>query len=211
MPGRTNGDWIPWVMLAISGGMIIMLGMKHRALKNDFVEHRRAETRLQRGEYVPVFSGPSVTGQSVTVGEAASGNQVLILATSTCPFCRETLPYWRQMTARLSSSRGARATAVIALTTDSMHTAKVYSKTNQLPFPLVPFPSPRHASLYKGFVVPQTVVVDSVGRVVFARHGVIRTTQAIDSIIAAVNKAFTGPASEQRSVPGAQNARRSSR
>lgn len=84
----------------------------------------------------------------------------------------------------VSSAHGLR---VLALTTDSMPIAKAYAIENKLPFPLVPFPSLKLASLYRGLRVPQTIVIDADGRVLLARHGVINSTAAVDSIVAVLS------------------------
>ena len=42
--------------------------------------------------------------------------------------------------------------------------------------------------MYRAFVVPQTIVIDNDGRVLFARHGVINTRQALDSVADAALK-----------------------
>lgn len=69
------------------------------------------------------------------------------------------------------------------MTTDSLHVAAEYERVNGLPFSLLPFPDRRHAALYRGFAVPQTVVVAGDGRVLFARSGVIDTLAALDSVL----------------------------
>lgn len=179
---------VPWVLLSLSAAMLVALGVKYRTLREGFLEHRRADTRIQRGAYVPSFTGVSTAGDSLTVGVPSAGRrQLLILLTSTCPFCRETLPVWKGLAERLSGlSSAGQGVRVLGLTTDSMSVATKYAEANDLPFPLVPFPNRKLASLYRGFTVPQTIVIDAEGRVVFARHGVIGTAQAADSIVAAL-------------------------
>jgi len=139
---------------------------------------------------VPAFVGASVKGDSLTVGQRPPHErQVLFFLTSTCPYCRETLPHWKQLAERLSTSRRTSPRVqVVALTTDSMRTAAAYAESNQLSFPLVPFPTPKFISLYRAFSVPQTVAIDSDGRVLFSRSGVINTRLVLDSVIAAVLK-----------------------
>jgi len=93
------------------------------------------------------------------------------------------------MAERLSTSHpSSPRVQVVALTTDSMRAAAAYAESNQLPFPLVPFTTPKIISLYRAFSVPQTVVIDSNGRVLFSRNGVINTKQALDSVVAAAVK-----------------------
>ena len=68
--------------------------------------------------------------------------------------------------------------------------AAAYAEANRIRFPVVPLPDRRTVFLYRAFVVPQTVVVDEDGRVVYVRHGVIEARPAIDSVIAGDGKAF---------------------
>lgn len=200
--GFLSPKLVPWVLLSLSGMVLVALGLKYRTLRQDFLEHRRADTRLQPGTYVPSFTAVSATGDSLMAGYASAGErQLLILLTSTCPFCRETLPEWKGLVGRLAdSSLADHDLRVLGLTTDSLSDAAAYAKANDLPFPLVPFPNRKLASLYRGFTVPQIIVSDAEGRVVFARHGVIRTTQAVDSILAAL--VVSAPPRNTASGPG---------
>lgn len=200
---------IPWLLLAAASVLLVVLGMQHRSLRGAFLEHRRADRRLQVASYVPTFAGISVAGDSVTVGAAPDeGRQVLFFLTSTCPFCRQTLPSWTQLAGRLAALPATEPRVqVVALTTDSMTVAVPYAQSNKLPFALVPFPSRKHVSLYRAFSVPQTVVIDSEGRVLFARNGVIDTPAAVDSVMAAALKpAFGGADSTAARVSGSSAA-----
>lgn len=185
---RRVGKQLPWILLALASVVLVALGVRYRALRESFLDHRRADMRVQDGAYVPAFTASSVTGETVTVGESQmQTRQVLIFLTTACPFCRETLPSWKRMANRLSSSPVlGQSVQLVALTTDSEKMAKEYAMANELPFPLVPFPNRRIAWLYRGLVVPQTIVIDHDGMVLFARHGVVNTAEAVDSIIAAV-------------------------
>lgn len=184
---RTNlVQRLPWVLLAMASALLVALAGRHRALRETFVEHRRSDMRIQEGEYVPAFTGLSVSGDTVTVGDLPTPTrQIVVFLTSTCPFCHETMPKWKEIATRLAALPPPQhRVEMVALTTDSAYTAKTYAESNQLPFPLVPFQSRRIASLYRARVVPQTIVIDNTGRVLFARHGVIKTVQAVDSVIA---------------------------
>jgi len=193
---------VPWALLALLAVIVVVLGAKFRGLREDFQDHRRADSRLQRAAYVPAFTAVSSAGDSVLIGEGqADSRQVLILLTSTCPFCRETLPSWKQIAKRISEAPSSRQVVqVVALTTDSAAIARRYAEASDLPFPLVSLPTRRLASLYRAFVVPQTIVLDSDGRVLFARHGVINTKQAVDSIIAGLAARNPAPTPDHSSV-----------
>lgn len=59
---------VPWLLLALASVVLVLLGVRHRSLRDAFVEHRRADLRLQVASYVPAFTGVSVAGDSMTVG-----------------------------------------------------------------------------------------------------------------------------------------------
>lgn len=195
-----------WVLLAGSAAMLVLLGVRHRTLRESFHEHRRTDMRVQRGQYVPSFKGiTAAADESLTVGQGPVGSrQVLIFLTSTCPYCRQTLPFWKRMAGQLADSITAGSPVrILALTTDSLTVAKEYARINQLPFPLVPLEGMRLVSMYRAFVVPQTIVIDHEGRVLLARHGVIETQQALDSVIKAAVNAKPESASGQAAADAA--------
>lgn len=189
---KQHSDWaasVSWVLLVLTCAVIFILGLKHRQLRNDFLDHRRADGRLQAGMYVPSFGARSVTSDSLVVGtHDPHGRQVVIFLTASCPFCQRSLPSWKGLASRLEHvSNGRPATRLIALTTDSAQVAASYARAHGLSFPLVSFPSRKLTSLYRGYTVPQTVVLDSDGRVLLARHEVIESQAAVDSVFAVVN------------------------
>lgn len=177
---------LPWFLVVLLSSILFFLGIQHSKLRNDFLEHRRADGRLARGTVLPVLFGNAVDGSSQTVSADSLGRrQVLFLLTATCPYCQQTLPYWKELAKKIQSSPDLRAT-VIAVTTDSPSIAQKYARQNSLPFPLVPFPDRRTAAVYKGFIIPQTVIVDSAGRILFARVGALVTKEAADSLLSAL-------------------------
>lgn len=183
MPRLSWPKLAPWLLLSLASITLLAVTVKHRALRESHLEHRRADMRVQRGDYLSVFRGRTVSGDSLSIGET---RQVLFYLTSTCPFCRATLPSWQDIAARLDATQASRRRVqVVAVTTDSFHVATRYSLTNGLAFPLLPLPTWKFKSLYRAFSVPQTLVSDADGRIVFVRHGVINTVGAIDSVVAA--------------------------
>ncbi|MGH7602570.1 MAG: peroxiredoxin family protein [Gemmatimonadaceae bacterium] len=179
----------PWVLVVLLVVGLVSIALKNHALRSEFLDYRRAELRIRRGSFVPPFTGSATNGRPLFVGKASSnfGLQFLIILTSTCPFCKQSLPAWKEIYLTLDTAK-LPATDMVALTTDSLRVAKVYAGSNDLPFPLVSFPSRAYRYAYKGSLVPQIVLVDSGGRVVFARSGPLNTRVAIDSVLAAVRK-----------------------
>ncbi len=180
------GAATPWLIALACVVMIAGLLKRTSDVKAQYASHRADDERLRRGDFVPAFASLATNGDSLVLGSAPSGRtQIVIILTSTCPYCQATLPMWRALSDAVATDSRFASVDVIAVTTDSMHIASNYANAVALPFPLVPFPELRLLSLYRGSLVPQTVVVGHDGRVQYARHRVIETRAAIDSLLAA--------------------------
>lgn len=177
---------LPWGLILFLVIATVALGMQHRAIKREFQEHRRSDLRVQAGTFLPPFSASSTSGGTFDVasGSADRGRQILIMLTAECPYCARTLPTWKSLHSELAGSDSL-GSNFLALTTDSMRVARAYAESNDLPFPLIPFGSQKYMQLFRAALVPQTIVVDNSGRVIFARSGELSTRAAIDSVRAA--------------------------
>ncbi|HUR92894.1 MAG TPA: redoxin domain-containing protein [Gemmatimonadaceae bacterium] len=192
-PKRTAAYWevhVAWSLVVLLAGITLILTIRHRALRNEFLTHRRSDVRMTAGTYVPPFSARSTDGATYRVGEDNGTNgyvQVVTVLTAQCPFCATTLPVWKSIHSALTSD--SLDVGFFALTTDSMEIASQYVQANSVPFPVIPFPHRKYVHLYRSFVVPQTLVIGGDGRVVYARSGVLERGPAVDSIFAAVRAA----------------------
>jgi hypothetical protein len=66
----------------------------------------------------------------------------------------------------------------------SLHTPEQtipYLVEHELGFPVLGFPAPRYQSLYRARAVPQTVVLDGDGRILFAQTGIMEAL--VDSVL----------------------------
>jgi peroxiredoxin len=163
---------------------------------------------LRRGEYFPTFAGTAIDGSRRIVGESAhpGDRQVIFLLTSTCPYCGRTFPAWKTLAGRLDSASYPNV-RVFALTTDSVQIATSFAKPHELGFPVIPFVQPKQARLAHAFTVPQTLVVNHEGLVLYSRIGVMDTHGAMDSVLAVI--AAPGPAPRRSptvSAPGGNGA-----
>jgi peroxiredoxin len=195
----------PWVLAAVSTGLLVTVTHKYETLSDQIAEHRRNDMHLRRGEYFPTFTATAVDGSPQVVGESAHAGdrQVIILLTSTCPYCKRTLPTWKTLAGKLDSVSHPNV-RVFALTTDSAQIAVSFAKSHDLGFRLIPFAQPKQARLSHAFTVPQTLVVNHEGLVLYSRIGVIDTQVAMDSVLAAITAPDPPPRrSPTVSVPGA--------
>lgn len=174
------------VGLLFASGLVLVLARQNRAHRAAYAELYRRTSRLVPGVYVPTFAATALDGRSLTVGEAANGRrQVVFVFNTTCRFCYASLPAWKTIAARLDSAGHAGST-VIGISLDSADVTGRYIAANDLRFPVVRFPAPKLAPLYRALSVPQSYVLDESGRVVYAHTGLLNNPAIIDSIVDAV-------------------------
>jgi peroxiredoxin len=192
--GVSSTELLPWLLLLTCAGMLLWIGVRHRQLRLDLSNHRSDAARIQRGDFVPAFEGVSTAGERIQI---APGNarqvQIVYLLTSSCPYCRATLPLWSELARVVRSDSSLSDVRVIGLTSDSAHVAQAFADSAALPFPLVQFPELRLLALFKGQVVPQTAVLRGDGRVLYVRHQAITDRRAIDSVLVAISSARIRP------------------
>lgn len=136
---------------------------------------------------MPTFRTATLQGDSVTIGERADGGrQVLVVFTTTCPYCRASLPAWKRLTALADTMSSPRVEVLGVALDSSRATIDRYAAEHTLPYRIVQFPQPKLAALYRSQRVPVTMVLNGDGRVIFARVGVVDTQAAEDSIVEAI-------------------------
>jgi peroxiredoxin len=170
--------------LAAALSLVIVLAKQKREMQLQALEHYNQAVKPHVGFLVPTFRSVALNGDSVTVGAAAPGTkQVLFVFTTTCPFCKSTLPAWREITRRLSTSSAGQV-AVLGISADSEAVTREYVETNRISFRVLRFPDHKLLRLYRAGAVPMTAVTDHEGRMLYVPHGMIAGA-AIDSVVAA--------------------------
>lgn len=189
--------------LALAGALalVALLGTQSRSMRDRIVALERRAFLPYAGMVVPAVKATTLTGDTITIGDPPSGGrQVLLFLTTTCGYCRETLPAWRQLAAALRSS--AEGVEVIGVSLDSPAATVEYVRKESLTFPIVELPDARMRSLYRAKGVPITLVVGDGGRVLHSRMGALTTQSATDSVFAAVRAPGTvAPDEEVFSIP----------
>ena len=188
--------FLPWVLAAGAATLVVVLQLRHEDLAERYRALRQQSIAAYRGLTLPSFEGVPAGGDSaIAVAAMPEGDrQVLFLVRASCPYCKATIPTWRTLSSALdSASRASDATAgdgphvrVLALSLDSLpdSTAALFVE-HGLSVPVISLPSARLRRLYRGAMVPQTLVVDAEGRVLFARAGVFRSAAEVDSVLRA--------------------------
>jgi peroxiredoxin len=182
------------IAVAASAVLIIALAREKQSLEARYGELAARIQHPYAGMYVPVVRAPSVRGDSFVIGEAAEGERQLLFAFSTtCGYCDASLASWEAIAARLAGEPGAR---VYGVSRDSLEATRAYVEDHGLTFPVVILNEPRLRALYRLQAVPQTLILNRDGRVVYARLGAVEGEAAVDSVVA-VARAGSNPGTSE--------------
>ncbi len=174
------------VALAAAVVLVVLLALQQRSLSERYATLRERTLSLHTGLYVPTFQTRTLQGDSVTIGATEpAAKQVLFFFTTTCPYCRASLPAWNRVASRIREKGDA---TVYGVALDSLHLVHQYVREHDLRFPVVLLPERKLARIYRITGVPLTAVLDNEGRVVYSRAGEFAVQQAIDSLLASVQE-----------------------
>jgi len=184
------------IALAAAAVLILALAQEKQSLE---ARYGKLVARIQHphaGMYVPVVHAPSVGGDSFVIGETGEGErQVLVVFSMTCGYCDASVAAWETIAAQLAEESGVR---VFGVSRDSLEATRAYVEDHGLSFTVVTFTEPRIRALYRLQAVPQTLILNKDGRVIYARLGAVESEAAVDSVLAA---ARAGSNSGTRNTP----------
>lgn len=177
---------LPTLGLLAATALVVVLSLKVRSLNERYSRLYERATRPYAGMFVPTFQASTLTGEPATVGKSdGKGRQVLFVFTTTCPYCKASLPAWRELAARFDTMRSPRV-RVYGISLDSTGVTRRYVEQNRLPFPVVEFPEKKLAAIYRAQAVPVTAVLDEEGRMVYSHLGELSSRTDIDSVLTMV-------------------------
>lgn len=176
---------MPWVLVTLLTGTTLMAASRTRAIRDAYAQDRLSRRSLQRGDFVPAFELRTTADTPAIVGAIRGDSlQLLVLLTSTCPYCERSEAAWREIAEGVAARRWP--VRLLALTTDSAAQAARHAIEADLGFPLASILEVRQAALLRAYTVPQTVLVRGDGRVLHVRLGELPRGLAVDSILNAI-------------------------
>jgi peroxiredoxin len=183
---------LPYVALVAAAALVVVLGKQKGDLITRYnelqVKYLRAVREPLPNSFMPAFQTSTLDGRPVTIGQLSQpGRQVLLVYTTTCPYCKASLPAWKRITGVVDTMTAPRA-QVIGISLDSADVTQRYAARNALPYPTVRFPEQKLISMYRAGAVPLVLVLDETGRTVYSRLGELSAPAAVDSVIAAVKR-----------------------
>lgn len=170
------------VGLAAAAVLVVMLALQVRTLRDQVAQEREQRLALRGGMYVPAFRSVTTAGEPATVVDGTEGRQVLFLYNTSCEYCVQNIPAWKDLAERLADEPSVQ---VYGISSHSAEETRRYAAEHQLGYPTVLLEPRNLRSMFRADWVPQTVVVDGEGLILHARLGVLDTSAAIDSVVAA--------------------------
>lgn len=188
---------LPYAALAAAAVLVVVLAQQKRSLIHQVEQAqyalRQARTEPIRGQWFPAFTASTLDGRQATIGELpAEGKQVLLMYTTTCPYCLSSIPAWKRITAAVDTMRSVRA-AVYGVSLDSAEVTRRYAAQHRLTYPTLRFPNEKMGRIYRAGTVPIVLVLDEQGRAIYTRTGELSSPAAIDSVLAAIRWVPTPP------------------
>lgn len=152
--------------------LTLMLAWQNRSLKAELATALGAPPpgALKIGDTLSAFDVVDATGNKTRVAFDGHGETLLLVFSSTCGACRETIPKWN----RLLADGVSGAVHVVGIQTDFQHSPNADST---LPVPDLRFPvfgsaEPRGEAMAKFPAIPAAALIDGKGAVKLVWFGV---------------------------------------
>lgn len=174
--------WINTGVTLTACVIIVVVAVQNRRLEARNLALRRAQFSISAGEHVPPAWIPATNGDSLLLAPPGS-RQLLYVLTTSCQYCLQSLPAWRHLTKRLEQRSEVSA---IVVSLDSLEATSNYVRLHGIDLPVGILRDDRIKSFYRAYAVPQTVLIDRGGRVVYSRPEALGV-DAADSLLLIIN------------------------
>ena len=161
-------EWVgSALLLSLAMGVAyVMWGLatENRQLKSELAELRAQSsilgTAMQPGDRLPTVPLTDLAGRPATLADLVPRGGVVAFLTTTCPFCKETLPAWGE----LARAYTARDVPFVGVSLDEVEPTRSYAHEMGVAWPLWVPEEPLAASAeLKVPLVPLTVLVGDDG------------------------------------------------
>lgn len=170
------------VLIAMSG-LVVILASRLEASRRATDLMSSCAYAIMPGHYAPLIDAPTTRGDTVRLGQSNVDGQVYLVYNTRCPYCARSVEAWQELNARVS---GMGRVQVVGVSLDSAHLTRKYQVEHGLNFPSVTLTDQRMKDIHRFGAVPQTLVLDSGGRVILSRIGVLEIGAGLDSIMKAI-------------------------
>ena len=158
------------VVVVAMGFEIVYLVQQNRKLSAMLENPGSSFQTLARSDIVPPLSGTDIYGQPLEIAYTpGSPHTVLIWFSPTCHSCEENLAFWREIYAAHNFDR----VRFLGLCDVPVEEARAFAQQHQVAFPIVSITDDRLIEVYKGRVMPQTVLVSPTGEIIDSWPGAL--------------------------------------
>jgi peroxiredoxin len=173
------------LMLLLATGLVVVLGLRARALRMEVAGLLIRANSLPEGSLAPLVGAPTLAHDSVLLGSTDRHGLLYLVYNTRCPHCETSLPAWIELYNLFDKSGEI---SVLAISLDTPDLTREFQANHSLGFETVVLTDPRVKDIHRFGVVPQTILLDPDGRVVLARVGVLEFGPAFDSVFAAIDE-----------------------
>ncbi len=191
MDSKQGPSWIVSACLLIGAVavayLIYSLAAENRDLKARIAEMQQAPPvdGLQAGDSLADVPVISLDGTESALPQLVEGGGVLVFLTTTCPYCKQTLPIW----ADLADAYAAQGVPFAGVSFHDATATSSYVETEGLNWPLWVLTSAEDAPKVRVPNVPFTALVDAEGRVTHAWLGIL-SDEAQQTLRSALDERF---------------------
>jgi thiol-disulfide isomerase/thioredoxin len=173
--------------LTASLTLVVLLSIRLIELRRALGEARRQAILPYRGYVVPTVHAVTLAGDSITIGALAdtNGKQLVFVLTTTCPFCRATLPTWQTLVDSAGELEGGRI-RIVAMSLDSLAPTTRYVTEHRIGYAVTTLVDWKLIQQFRARAVPQTLVLNHWGQVLFAHTGRLEAGPVLDSLYGAL-------------------------
>lgn len=186
MSAKPKRDRLTYVLIAViilMGAEIIFLAKQNRRLAGIIKDPKQYFQTLSEEDIVPSFTARVIDGSDLSVRYSPDEpHKVFLWFGPTCDYCEANIEFWKRIHNEFESSE----IQVLGMFAGSTAEAKEYVAEHGLEFPVVCADNRYIVDVYKGHVLPQTVLVDPMGTIRGAWAGIVDDA-AKESIISTLN------------------------
>lgn len=187
MNNKGSTSWLSSALLLMCAVavayLIYALASENRDLKAQIAQMQQGAPAdgLQAGDSLADVPLTSLSGDVSTLSGLVDGGGVVVFLTTTCPYCKQTLPVWE----RLAERYAAAGVPFAAVSFHDRAATEAYAAAESVGFPLWVLDTPEDAAAVRVPSVPFTAIVGPEGAVVRAWLGPI-TPDAEELLVAAL-------------------------
>jgi peroxiredoxin len=168
------------VLLVTVSAIAVTQTRAARQTASELAALRVESKRRDIPRYLPMAELPLIRDTTATAVLGGAQPLVVYRFNTTCPYCRQSLPYVEDLAARVTAGADVK---FLAVSLDPRAATAAYVAQEEIEYPVATLTSARNVWLLGGITVPTVLVIDREGRVAYGRIGVL-TAPAVDSIVA---------------------------